>query len=1037
MRSESPDKIMTFYKNPEGLKDTAISQGKTSIGRIVSEKISAIRTSIQTARKELDSSHRTQFHHPRAVKRTSGSPMEVVSAKKPKRTETDEGQWMRSEQKKSDSSRRTLSNHSRAVKRTSGSPMEVVSAKKPKRTETDEGQWIETFKNKVDRAIHELNEEKNCIQDDLSFFLKILRTLRTLRVLLKDGHEKLIFIDYQQCKEYMMHEVSPLYKTAMGPALKILQNQIDTEGSWSCFPDLRTITRYLDDIGPQDQDGLDPDYGVRLKELWRQSVQMEFSYLKYLKNVPNNRYSAKLASKNIYWMLRDKQSPIPRFKFMSTKEIKEAHDKAEMMYYDAIDYNIKNSDTGREKENPSASREVSQYNTRLADLMGKRVNYDKIRIQLEKLQEQFKNPYDKEEGRQSIIGRCIDFLEKLKKLHDEHNKIIGNHRSLLRNKLEEEILRIVERINTEIRRLTDDDDQQKEKAQKLINHLREGGYMDEQLRNHHAVDIPLKNVVGYHDSVDFNKMTVHQYHLFINAIFSDIATNISFTDIVRKLKELDQNKVKINRKDPSGKIQRRVNKAWSYLYTRDIDPVFKAYDNAKNAKKSHEEVADEMHKYKDTFILVIGNEVIFHEDKRPHWILMACLAWSNDIDELCKKSSFNEHDINDLLLLKDVVPDPLQNEHIKNHFQTALTNMLLFMSENNPSVELTKRVMQLSKWVKDLDEQHDIDPKLYKANKKWQERQKKLASATSSGTSVGAHSGTAGVSLKASDRYPYMEQQNASHMKQPLPSIFSGVSASATTHQPLQQPASIAHYMPTTLSPAGIRPQPSSSGMPMPEIAQPLQQPASIAHYMPTTLSPAGIRPQPSSSGMPVPEIAQPLQQPASIAHYMPTTLSPAGIRPQPSSSGMPVPEIAQPLQQPASIAHYMPTTLSPAGIRPQPSSSGMLVPEIAQPLQQPASIAHYMPTTLSPAGIRPQPSSSGMLVPEIAQPLQQPASIAHYTPMAQSPNEIRPQLPPPNMSVQEIVQTLQQLASIAQSLAEIPSQPATLSAHHEASTAE
>ena len=681
----------------------------------------------QIAREKSDSSRRTLSNHSRAVKRTSGSPMEVVSAKKPKRTETDEDQWMRTVQKKSearqiareksDSSRRTLSNHSRAVKRTSGSPMEVVSAKKPKRTETDEDQWIEMFKKQVDSAIQKLHEERKHVQDDLLFCLKIVETTEFLIECLKDRYEssELMAVDHHNCEQYVMSKIAPLYNTALGPALEILQHRITTKDSWIYFYNLRMVTRYFRHFNPYNQDSQGQDYEKKLKSVWREHVYGEFSYLRFMKNIPDNKYSAESTLKNINWLLSNEDSPIISFKFMTTNEIKNLKTMATSMYHEAIDHNINNSNSERKKEDPSISIEVLPYNPMV------RIHYDKILMQFEKVTMKFENSYHEEEEYQSVMEQCTDFLEQLSKLHDKHNKLIGSHYTILRNKLEREILRTIDRINAELKKHTDDDNPLKEKALKLITHLEEGGYLNKHRRNYYSGDLTLKGVERNHTG--FSKMTVHQYHLYIEEIFSDIKKNVSLTIIVRKLRKIINHKSNWEKKDHRNLINSRVECALVHLYRRDFLPIFDTYDARNNNKKSTAEFVTIMRKYKDVFIKTIGNEFILKPSKLPLWRHLACLAWSDDIDELCKKSSFNEYDVDDLLHLKDIVPNPLQNNHLNSRIQRALKNILLFMPKNNPSVVLTKRVMKLSEWVEDLDKQNDLDPKLYSANKKWRKWQ--------------------------------------------------------------------------------------------------------------------------------------------------------------------------------------------------------------------------------------------------------------------------------------------------------------------------
>ena len=664
-------KIIIPGRCQEILKNTPITQGKTQRGRSVwrKPKTITIHKQRQIARKELDSSQQT------------------------------------------------LSHRSIAIKRTSGSSMEVVSAKKPRRTETNEDQWVEAFKNQVRSAIHELNEERKHAPDDLLFCLKIVETIGTLRELLKKEHIKLSATDYQNCKWHVMSETAPLYNAVLGPALKILQNRIDNEGGWTCFPDLRTITRYFWNFSIKDQDNLDQDHEAMLKKLWIKHLNGELNYLKYLRNIPDNKHFVEFTVKNINWLLYNKKSPIPRFKFMATNEIKNFEDMVKEIHNEAVGHNINNRDAGEKKGNRDKLIETSSHENEI-----KRVAHDHLLIRFEEFKNQFKNTGSKEVREQSVMMRCTDFLEKLSELHDEHKNLVGNRPTLLRQKLKIEILLTVNKIHNEIEKHKNDESQLKEKALKLIRHLKEDGGLDEQCRTYYPGGIQSQDIVRHNISME--EMSFTKYNMFISGIWFGYNANSSFSEIANQLKELDQHKLDLIAKDNCGILQRRIDNLINLLYKDHIQPVFDAYDHAKRGQKSPgEEVAAEMSKYKDKFIELIGREFILHEDKRPLWKDVACLAWSNDIDQLCRKSSFSESDVDNLLHLKGVVPDPLLNGYIKNRFQVALTNIFMVMRINDPNAALTEKVMKLSEWVEDLGKQHRLDSTLYDMKEKWQKWQ--------------------------------------------------------------------------------------------------------------------------------------------------------------------------------------------------------------------------------------------------------------------------------------------------------------------------
>ena len=834
MIKERMDRNAATYGTMERQKDTAVPQGKTKAGRTVAwKKPVAIQVPSQTTR-ELGGS---QFYQSRSVKRTSRSPLEVVSAKKP-----------------------------RIMK-------EAIE------------QWIKCFKNQVDDMVQKLQEEYKRAPDKSLFCLKVIDTVSDLKKNLDKKNRHLMHADFNDCKRYMISETVSLYNTTFGITLKSLQNQVQEGKGWICFDNLCKVTRYFKEFS--DYNHKVKDHEANLLMMWQAFGHRELDYLKFLEDSPDDKYSASLAIKNIRYLASSNGFPIPKLELIfNDDDINNIKELAETTYQEAINSNRNKSDTrGKNKH----------HNKKVADMMVKRRYHDQ-------LYEQFEKVRGEETRERTTIDWYIRLLEKLKQLRDEHDKLVGNIRTPLIKKLEKEIPLTGKRIQIKMEKgHTHDDDQLKKKSIALTKHLTK------------------------EDS---------QYNNLIDGIYRDYDCNHNYMKTVSKVKELlikyDHNLIP--------KDKRRLDNLIHLVRKTFSDPVFGAYDDAINFKKSSKEISTEMHKYKNKFIELnkSGNEnmLVKSKPKLQTWRTMACFAWSDDIDELCKKSSFNEHDIDDLLHLKSIVPDPLQNEHIKNHFQTALKNMLMFMSENDPGVGLTKRVMRLSKWVKELGKQHEIDPMLHRANKKWQEKQKRqVISATSSGTSVGAHPGTAGVSLKASDRYPYMEQQNASHMRQPSPSLFKGGATPAAT----QQPVPIAHYTPMAQSSDGIRPQLPPPSMSVPATAQPLQQPASLAHHTPIFQSPAGIRPQLPLPSMSVPEIVQTLQQLASIAQSL------AEIPPQPLSAHHEA-STAEWLPRPEMVSHFSAYSHTRFDAR-QPSVYGYVQSQTETVFQQ-----HYgLQSTASP----------------------------------------------------------------------------------------
>ena len=816
MIKERMDRNAVTYGTMGRQKGTPVHQGKTKAGRTVVWEKSTTVQSASQITRELGGSLRPQFHRLSAVQRTSIPSMEMVSSEKPKIFET----------------------------------------------ETDQ------YTIQIDSTIQELQEEYKRAPDKLLFCLKVGDRIITLKNMLIEN-PNLKKADRKKYNRYIILKATPLYNNAIGVTLEFLQNRVDEGNGWIYFDDLKKVTRLLNEFNSNNNN---ESHKEILSKIWKQYLHMEMSYMRYLTDLQGAKYSADLTMRNIRWLL-SKSSPIHRLKLISIEDTKE---QAESLN-NIIISNINNSGTRRETEKLDESRDDLHHEEKVTDIMDRRKAHDNLFEILDTTSR------EKTKNRFAILGWHTRFLELLIELHDEHNRLFGNQRTPLRQKLKTLIPYVLNSVQTDIEKYTDGDDQLKTKTLALIEHLKKKGYsLDEECQNLYPGYTQSHGVVGTHPTQVVSGITYDQYDSWISATYSIFDFQADYIKAACELRELLKYKKDFRLNDRSNILRNRLNNLGQLLYGELFVPIFDAYDNAISAKKSHQEIAIEMHKYKDKFIELSKNDCgyMLNTGKIPTWENMACLAWSNDIDKLCEKSSFSEDDVNDLLLLKDTVPDPLQNEHIKNHFQIALKNMLQFMSENNPSVELTKRVMQLSKWVDDLDKQHEIDSMLRRANKKWQERQKRQVIVASSGTSVGAHPSTADVSLKVSDRYPYVEQ--------PLSSSFSGIPTPAT-----RQPQSVgSYYTPETQLPTEIKSWPVPPGMPTQATHQLFQQPKPVNYYQsPMDQPPAEIKSWPGPPGMLTPATHQLFQQPKPVNYYQsPMDQPPAEIKSRPLSAHYQVP---------------------------------------------------------------------------------------------------------------------------------------------------
>ena len=806
MIKEGTDRNVVAYGTMGGQNDTAIPQGTTSTGRVVSEKLAAIRASIQPER-DSETYQRTTTHVT-CVKRPSTSPMEVVSAKK-----------------------------SRTIK-----PEQVIE------------QWIEEFKTLVNDTVQELRKESKRAPKNLSFHLKVVNTINFLRRVLDEKEKgtdlKGDAISLGEYKDNIISQFASLYNSTLGLTLEMLREQLDAGRGWIYFDDLVQITQAYQDFTHKDHHLENRKYhNDLLRKVWKVYFKIELKYLKYLKKSPKDKPSADIALKNIRSLLsrKNKKLPIIHNKLISKDKKKEIKDKAHRYN----DNNVSDSNMN-DNERKIGALDKSKKNNPHEAIMVIRQHHDRLLRRLDTARQEEEG---EGEGENFFLSGRIAFLEELRKLSTETPNLIRDHCTPLLQELKQLIPLVVKKIQDEMERYTCDDNKLKRKALSLIERLKEEGFLDEK---HHGLYLGCtqpqdmaNNPNVWNEEISFN-----QWNVRISSMYA-LLDEHDFIGAAKNLKKLLINIDEVERVDSDSFLKKRIRNLLGVLRGRLFDSILEKYNEATSTKKSSKKTAIKMRKYKDEIIKLRSCTFVLLDKNLPVWENIACLAWRDDIDSLHEASLFSECDVDNLLHLKDVVPDPLQNKHIKNHFQTALTKIFSFMLQNSPNVLLTEKVMDLAEWVNDLDSKHNIDPKLYKASKKWQEWGKK-------------HLRTADERVTVSDT----SAERMSPFAHPAPPDISA----PAVYQPFPQPKLPADHMPMAQSPAGIMPQPASPGVSAPAVYQPFPQPKLPADHMPMAQPPAGIMPQPKLP-----------------ADHMPIAQSPAGIMPQPASPGVSAPAVYQP----------------------------------------------------------------------------------------------------------------------------------------------
>ena len=351
----------------------------------------------------------------------------------------------------------------------------------------------------------------------------------------------------------------------------------------------------------------------------------------------------------------------------------------------------------------------------------KRKHYDQLIAQHKEILERFVITPNEQARKQFTVTKYIRLLKELKEMHDKHNELVGNRDTPLRQQLKITIPRIIKAVKHETRKYVGDDDQLKAKVRVLVKYLEKEGFLAEEWQDPYPDCKKLQDILN--PSARMSTMTYHQYGDLITDTYFNADADGDFLEVLDQLKKLIEDEQYLITWAGDDTLQRRLHLVKTIVFKKYFLPIFNTYNEAGSIGKHHEEIAIEMRQYKDRFIESIPCVLfILKESRVPVWRKMACFAWSSDIDRLREKSLFNERDVDDLLHLKDLVSDKLQNSWIRNHLQDALARIFSFMRRSNPDERLVTKVAKLSEWVKDLDRNYCVDRELWESSKKWRRR---------------------------------------------------------------------------------------------------------------------------------------------------------------------------------------------------------------------------------------------------------------------------------------------------------------------------
>lgn len=141
-----------------------------------------------------------------------------------------------------------------------------------------------------------------------------------------------------------------------------------------------------------------------------------------------------------------------------------------------------------------------------------------------------------------------------------------------------------------------------------------------------------------------------------------------------------------------------------------FNKIIAGFNRHKRENKNHKdtkignEIEKKMNRHKLAFIQL--SPFMFLLDKKSDcydWQQAACFAWYDDIMRMSKAIKFSEHDIDQLLYLKEIVPT-VPDSVVKPILQSILVNLLRCVEqESDASTSGAEKITRSRSWFHDLD----------------------------------------------------------------------------------------------------------------------------------------------------------------------------------------------------------------------------------------------------------------------------------------------------------------------------------------------
>ena len=666
-----------------------------------------------------------------------------------------------------------------------------------------EAERTESFRNSIVEFVRKFQENKRDNLDALQLCLIVTKEIwrRFKYTPATDG-------DFS----FMRVTLGALYTEYLDTALQMLQDQARIGRSWEYVKELNYLAQYFKFFLKAD---LDRDVCMKvIASTYFQFLTKEVNYLDYIKDSPLIYSVRDVVS--IMRLMLENGTPACYFGYLKKQEI--INFKAQQTNLLTIISNNMN-DKGVDGNRKGLAELRNAMLLKTTDTWAARRYHDELRWRLDEVM--LKSDADDISDQQRL---CL--LETLIEFYEQYRDSVSEFR-ILRKDLQKKLMNVTALILMSIIPSADNTAHFKTEALLLICYMYKREMLDRKCEQLYLLCIPPQEAVVRATSGTDSEMYA-QCSQQVDLIFTCL--KIKHGNCLRVVAELlrklfDEYQRIIAKLDCQDSLRTSISVLEGKVYGYFFSNIFSQYYSCKKDYKNPRLFDKRMSRLRYQIMEAEPYLFLLSGTQKGKWKKIACSAWNTHLRKLSGMESFNKDSIDSLLVLKRTAPDILPHDTVKK-VQRALLQILSFMLKHaeDTGYALIEGVMELSRWIDDLDKVHPLSETVTSCNEQWKEKYESIMSTkvavpsdTSAGTmSASADSGIEGVSPGAAGCRPHAGQSVTQGGTQPLTALpdIPTPAACRSSQQPVLVSGPLPVFSPETSVRLHLIPPPNPLSVP-------------------------------------------------------------------------------------------------------------------------------------------------------------------------------------------------------------------------------